>query len=279
LLSVLGCVLAIGVLAALAEGFLRWFPPPEQEPFLGDASPRRGDFVADPAFGVRYRSFDGFAAANAERLQPFLPLSNAGAPVWALFGSSFVQAPGMLGDTLRGRVPDRRIFHLGRNEDLVVRFAQIALLLEQGLRPERLFVVLVPGDLVSLGTQPLATIAVTATGALGYRPRQPAAGAALVAASALARAVWFRVGGQVGNPAFDPHGLDARVDDRLREDVRQLFSNLLPAGDARRAPRISGRAGTAAARIGDRRVRRACAVGACRQPRALCARQALQRGR
>lgn len=235
--AAVGCVLAIALLAGLAEAFLRRFPLSEQEPFLGAASPRRGILAADDAFGVRYRSFDDFAADNAERLRPFLPLAAPGPPLWAFFGTSFVQAPGMLGDTLRARLPSRRMFYLGRNEDLLVRFAQIALLLEEGLRPERLFVVFVPGDLASLGAQPLATVEVTEHGALGYRPRLPAgAGGHLVTGSALARTVWFRIGGHVGNPGFDPHELYEHLDDVLLDDARRPFANLARVAQAHAVP-------------------------------------------
>jgi len=235
--AVIGFVAAVALLAALAEGFLRWFPPTEQEPYIGDASPRQGPFVGDRTFGVSYRSFDAFAAVNAERLQPFLPLGTPGAPLWAMFGNSFVQAPGMLGDTLRERVPERRIFYLGRNEDLPVRFAQVALLLDHGLRPERVFVVLLPLDLAGLGVQPLATLQVTSHGALGYQPRLPDGIAGrLLARSALVRAAWFRAGRQRGNPAFDPRALNERIDAPLLGDVGRLFTGLADAAHAHGVP-------------------------------------------
>lgn len=235
--AVLGCVASVTVLASLAECFLRRFPPQPQQAYLGEASQRRGPFKADETFGVAYASFDDFTAENVDRMQPFLPLPAPGPPLWAFFGNSFVQAPGMLADTLRERVPSRRIFHLGRNEDLIVRFAQIALLLERGLRPERIFVVLMPIDLLGLGAQPLATVQVTDRGAIGYRPRLPhGAGEWLFARSAIARAAWFRAGRQRGNPDFDSHALYDYVDPVLLDDLRRLFTRLKVRTDAQAVP-------------------------------------------
>jgi hypothetical protein len=236
-LKILGCSTALVVSFALTEGFLRLAPPAEYEPYRGDAAARRGPFVAGGGFGVAYRSFDDFVAANDGRLREFLPLSAPGAPLWALFGNSFVQAPGMLGDTLRERVRDRRILFLGRNEDLFVRFAQIALLLKHGLRPERIFVTLMPADLIGLGAQPLATLQISDDGAIGYRPRLPSGAAGwLVAQSAVARTAWFRAGRHRGNPSFDQRRVADHLDDPLLGDLRRLFGALTDVAHAAAVP-------------------------------------------
>jgi hypothetical protein len=236
-LKILGFSAAAAVMFALTEGYLRLSPPSEYEPYLGDASARRGPFVAGGGFGVAYRSFDHFVAANDGRLRAFLPLSAPGAPLWALFGNSFVQAPGMLGDTVRDRVRDRRIFFLGRNEDLFVRFAQIALLLEHGLRPERIFVTLMPTDLIGLGAQPLATLQISDGGAIGYRPRLPGGAAGwVVARSAVARTAWFRAGRHRGNPSFDQRRVTDHLDDPLLGDLRRLFGALAEVAHASGVP-------------------------------------------
>lgn len=164
----LGALAAAIVLAGVSELYLQVFPPQDYLTFLGEASPLTGNFTAHPVFGATYRSWEAFCAENAERMRPFLPPApiDDASPIWAFFGNSFVQAPGMLADRARGRVHDRRIFSLGRNEDLFVRLAQIEMLLEHGMRPERIFIALMPVDLLLLGAQPLATIHVTAKGAV-----------------------------------------------------------------------------------------------------------------
>jgi hypothetical protein len=235
----LGFALAVALLAGLAEAYLRLFPPSDLHPYLGDASPLTGPFVADDDCAVAYRSWDDFAADNAERLRQFGPLDGTPGdrPVWAFFGNSFVQAPGMLGDTARAHVPDRRIFYLGRNERLEVRLAQIKLLLEHGLEPERLFVALMPPDLLSLGDQPLATYQVTSRGAVTYRPRLPAGPAGwLVCHSRLALTAWCRTGRQRGNPHFSRAGLSHDVQEPLLGDLRRLFANLARLTRERHVP-------------------------------------------
>jgi hypothetical protein len=225
----LGCALAVALLAGLAEAYLRLFPPGDLHPYLGEASPLTGPFVPDDDFAVQYRSWDDFAADNAEGLRDFgpLPTSPGDRPVWAFFGNSFVQAPGMLGDTARANVRGHRIFYLGKNERLEVRLAQVRLLLEHGLEPERLFVVVMPPDLLALGDQPLATYQVTARGAITYRPRLPAEPAGwLTEHSRLALTAWCRTGLQRGNSHFSRAALSHDVEEPLLGDLRHLFGNL-----------------------------------------------------
>jgi hypothetical protein len=150
-----------------------------------------------------------------------------GDPIWAFFGNSFVQAPGMLADRSRERVRDRRVFNLGRNEHLFVRLAQITLLLDRGLRPERLFVALMPIEMLGIGSQPLSTIYVSSRGALTYRPRLPSPPWDwFVTRSSLVQAAWFRAGRQRGNPNFDRHAIHDELAEPLRSDLAHLFAHL-----------------------------------------------------
>lgn len=224
----LGCSLAVALLAGLGELFLRLFPPRDQHQYLGEDSPLTGLYKADDDFAVTYRSFRAFYWDNAKRLGP-LPLSNQkdGRPLWAFFGNSFVQAPGMLGDQARANVADRRIFHLGRNEHLYVRMAQIKLLLENGLTPDRIFFNLMPTDVLLLGEQPLESIYVTSLGALTYRPHWPAGVLGLaVEHCQLLQTAWFRAGLQKGNRSFNKNRIYERINEPLLGDLRRLFTNL-----------------------------------------------------
>jgi hypothetical protein len=235
----LGSLLAVGLFGGLAEAFLRLFPPLDLQPYMGEASPLTGGYAPDEDFGVTYRSWDVFCRENAERLEPYLPLEGHAdsRPTWAFFGNSFVQAPGMLADHARATVADRRIFNLGRNELLFIRFAQIKLLLEHGLKPERLFVELMPVDLLSLGRQPLSTLQVTGRGALTYRPSLPGAPAdAVVEESRLFLTAWIRSGRHHGNPRFNPQTLYQGIPEPLLGDVARLFANLARIARAHGVP-------------------------------------------
>jgi hypothetical protein len=225
----LGGVLAVALLGGLAEGYLRRFPPRDFQNYLGDASPLSGPFVGDPDFTVTYRSWEAFCADYTERLREMGPLDRKGEPrpMWAFFGNSFIQAPGMLADCARQRINDRRVFNLARNEVLPVRLAQIKLLLQHGWEPDRIFVELMPLDAAPLGTQPLGSWQVTAQGAIAYRPRWPDGPAGwLVEHSELAQAAWFRSGRQVGDPAFQYLNLHRQVPSHLLDDLTTLFGNL-----------------------------------------------------
>jgi hypothetical protein len=233
-LAACGALLAVGLLGGLGEAYVRLFPPRD----LGDGGTERGPFAPDPDFGVGYRSWQTFRGDNP-RLDPYLPLDapGDGRPVWAFFGNSFVQAPGMLADTARARVPARRVFNLGRNEHLCVRMAQVRLLLDNGLKPERVFFELMPLDASPLGPDPLDALDVTPRGALHVRPRAPDGPAGwLVENSALARAAWVRSGRSHADPDFRPASLDEGVGPRLQTDLDRLFAALARAARAHDVP-------------------------------------------
>jgi hypothetical protein len=232
LLFVLGWILAVALLAALAECFLRLSPPTDLHPYLGEASPLTGSYRPDHDFGVTYSSWEAFRDDNAKRLTPYLPLDGGAdsRPTWAFFGNSFVQAPGMFGDTAAAALPDHRVFYLGRNEPLFVRLAQIKLLLEHGLAPERIFIELMPVDVATLGEQPLETFRVTSRGALTFEPNQPPGPAGWpVRHSRLGLTAWCRAGLQKGNRHFSKHRLYEGVDPRLLADLRHLFGGVARA--------------------------------------------------
>ncbi len=224
-----GCLLAAALLFGATEAYLRLYPPQDLHPYLGECSPLRGIYKSSPAFGLTYQSFDAFRAANAKALKPWLPLDAPAEPrpIWAMFGSSFVHMRGMLADTARATVTDRAMFNLGKNEPVPVRMAQIELLLDAGLKPERIFFQIMPLDFAALAEQPLATYHVTAQGALTYRPNLPAPPlGSVIRRSRLALTAWCRTGLQKGDPFASRSRLTVAVDDGLMRDARRLFTGL-----------------------------------------------------
>jgi hypothetical protein len=222
-------------MAVLAELFLHWYPPADIYPYLGRRSPLTGPFAPDSDFVVGYRSWQAFDDANRSALSSYLPFSRDARPVWAFFGNSFVHMPGMLADAARQRVHDRLIFNLGRNELLPVRLAQIKLLLEHGLRPERVFIAVMPIDVEPIARQPLDTYRVTARGAITYDPSWPAgAFGQLVRGSSLGRTAWIRC--RQALPRWRRPSLYEAVDDHTASDVERLFTNLAQVGRRHRVP-------------------------------------------
>jgi hypothetical protein len=237
-LTACGGLAAALLLGGFGEAYLRLFPPRDSHVYLGEASPLQGPFVPDAEFGAAYRSWQSFCDDNPHmQMDLFFEAPSDSRPVWAFFGNSFVQAPGMLADTARVRLPERRVFNLGRNEHLCVRFAQIRLLLDQGLNPERVFVAIMPLDASVLGKDPLASLYVTAHGALTYEPRLPDGPLnPLVERSALARTAWFRTGRHHVHPDFRATQLNQGVNDDLRADLDHLFGSLARAAAEHRVP-------------------------------------------
>lgn len=228
----LGSALAATVLLAAGELFIRRFPSPDLHRYLGASCPTSGPYRPHATLAVTYRTWDQFQSANADRLAEWTPIDRASdRPVWAMFGNSFVQAPEMLADAARKALPDVRIFNLGQNEPLPVRFAQIELLLDHGLPAERILVELMPTDVIELGRQPLRTWNVSPAGALVFEPGLPPEPfASLVGNSRLALAGWCRLGRHHANPRFHPSRLCKEVVPTLEQDLRQLFGHLVMLG-------------------------------------------------
>jgi hypothetical protein len=222
-----GLVVAVASVFALGELYLRVAPPGDLARYLPDGD-RAGPFRSEPRYGVQYRSLDALAADNPGRLEPYRGLIGAPnpPPTWAFFGSSFAQAPGMLADTTRTFVPQRVTFNLGKNEPFPVRLAQAEFLLDNGLAPERIFLVIIPLDVAALLEHGLDQFRATDAGALVYAPRLPAVGAGLVRISRLALKGWTRTTLHLNRPFVAAGTLHERVDPDVRADVRAVFGHL-----------------------------------------------------
>ena len=219
----------VGVLIGCATAFLlgelitRISLPKDLEPFLAEASPRSGVYRVDPELGVDYRSVDDFRSEYRERLAQ-LDTSNQAHRTWAWFGNSFVQAHGMLGDMAQRDHPEIRMFYLQQNSDLPLHIAQMRLLLESGLKPERIVLVLPPLELLPLLKQPLASMSVNSCGAIVYRWRPPPEPFEdLIKSSHLALLAWIRSGRHAGNPSFLPSRLTEELPPSIKQDLAAIF--------------------------------------------------------
>lgn len=215
----------VGLVGAilLGEAVVRLRLPDEMQPFLGDDSSLTGVYRADPVLGADYRSLDDFRKQYAARLKE-LEEPDQPRRVWAWFGNSFVQAPDMLGDLAQSAVPEVGMFYLRRNAQLPLHVAQIRLLLDAGLKPERIIFVLLPIDTAALGKQPLRSMVVNRRGAITYQLRLPVPPVgALIRLSRLGMLAWVRSGKHVGNPAFQPRRLTDFVAPELQDDLAAIF--------------------------------------------------------
>jgi hypothetical protein len=222
---------ATGLLALLAAGELivRLAPPEDLRPYLAAQSGLAGPYAGDPVLGADYRSWDAFAALYSDRLAE-LDKDNNGRPVWAMFGNSFVQALGMLGDTAQAALADRQIFFLRRNEPIYLRVAQLRMLLGHGLRPERVFFIVLPIDLYGIALDPVAALAVTPDGALGRTVRKPNLIAPLIDHSRLALAAWVRSGRHRLLPGFRGENVLEPLPVLVTGELDRLFGEIARLG-------------------------------------------------
>ena len=215
------------LLLVVGEAGLRIAPPRTIQPYLPDDR-RPGPFRSDPYYGVQYESWEAFRADYADGLKPHKSLfDNPNPPkTWAMFGSSFVHARGMLADSTRQYVPNRHVFNLGRNEFLYVRVAQIDMLLAHGLRPERIVFAMQPLDAAVFANQTVEMVHAGPGGAQAVDPRLPAVGGGLIRHSRLALAGWVRADLQHAVPYYRPADLTHRVHPIIRTELQALLTRL-----------------------------------------------------
>ncbi|QVL32415.1 hypothetical protein KIH39_00410 [Telmatocola sphagniphila] len=237
--GLIGFLLGLAVVFSIGELFLQIFPPNDIQIFLGNQASGSGIYKPDRALGADYRSWAEFEKDNSLRLAEYLPLEKLkqGNPVWAFFGNSFIQMQGMLGDTARATVTDKRIFYLGKNETINLRFAQIRLLLENGLQPERIFIELMPLDSVPLGQHPLGDYRVNDRGVITYRSPLPGGlHSTLLGESRLLLAGWMRFAKPIPNANTYGRQLNDRIPVELQEQYAQLFQELAEVTSRRNIP-------------------------------------------
>ena len=222
----LGFAAALIMVLALGEAYARLYTPNDVRAKLGDVPSGGGIYKPDPVLGADYRSYEDFRAENAGRLKQLGALDSP-TPTWLFLGNSFVQAEGMLADTARKALPDTRIFNLGRNVDLPLRVAQTRLLLEAGLRPRRIFFVLLTNDVAFVGSRPLSFIAVSPEGAITTRVRWPEPPwDALPNRSRLATIAWMRSRRSAGDPSFRGRNVADTPSPRIQQDLHSILSVL-----------------------------------------------------
>lgn len=221
----LGMCAAFATVLALGEGYARLRLPSDIRQHLGGHLSNNNIYKPDPVLGADYRSYEDFHAENIQRLTDLGSLDSP-LPTWLFFGNSFVQGPGMLADTARRVRPDMRVFNLGKNIDLNLRVAQARLLLRAGLRPLRIFFILLPHDLWSIGRHPLSFIEVTSEGAITTRIRWPDSAWGFIAASRLVTIAWIRSGRATLDPSFDGRLVAEVPSPRVKADLSDMLGVL-----------------------------------------------------
>ena len=228
--------IVIGILLPLAAGeaYVRLLPPADLKPYLGDSYARSGVYRPDPLLRVDYRSADDFVPSDGTpRLRDLTPLNVD--RTWLFFGVSF--AGGMsrwAGESL----PSHRVlFFREIGDEFHMRVAQARLLLENGLRPERMFFPLIPVEFARYVLRPLSWVDVNRYGAITYRVRMPGWPLdALLAHSWLARVACVRSKLHLASPTYRLSRITESVPQTVVDDFELMLSALADLSRKYRVP-------------------------------------------
>ena len=148
-----------------------------------------------------------------------------------------MQGPGHLADTAERTLPDIRIFALRRFVELPLRAAEARQLLANGLRPQRIFFVMLPIDTVQVGKRPLSFIDVRPDGAFANRMRWPEPPwTSVVTGSRLATIAWIRSGRAAGDLSFDIRRVSDVPSLRVQDDLSRILNHLAETSRRYRVP-------------------------------------------
>ncbi len=227
--ALLGALVPLVLLLSLGEAYLRFFPPDYLYPFLGEQSPLAGHLSPDADFGVSFASWGDLVKDNPVSLGPdslLLPdrQPTPAAKIALVLGNSFGYH---LAWKMRELHPERVTLTLERREKLTVRMAQIKALLEHGVRPDQIFLVVIPSDFGSLGEHELCHHTAGPLGGYVFVPNLPPGPAGqLLRQSRLAFSGWVRLGLHRDHPLFSLRQLYTAVPANLQNDQRHLFAAL-----------------------------------------------------
>jgi hypothetical protein len=219
-----GVVAGALVPLALAEVAVRMKPPDDLQLFLGAESSVAGIYRPDPVLRVAYRSVEEYQPFEAPKLKEIQPL-NTEQPTWIFFGNSFARG---LSASMRERMKEHRILFFRESKDeLHMRVAQLRLILEHGLKPDRAFFTLIPSEVAHYVQRPLDWVGVSPHGGLTSdfnRPGEPLN--TLLDHSRLVRLAWVRSKLRFADPTFSTVSITERVPEGTVADFRRMFGAL-----------------------------------------------------
>lgn len=221
---------AVGLVAGLAlpllagEAYVRFQPPEDLEPYLGDQSSRSGIYRPDPRLRVDYRSIDDYVPYDTPRLAD-ITWPDPSQPVWLFFGNSFARG---MSAAVRAALPSHRVlFFREAKDEFHLRVAQARLLLENGLRADRMFFTLIPIEFARYVLRPLPWVYVNSHGSISQRFRMPGWPLdQLLTHSWLARVAWIRTKLHHADPTFRMSRITEIVPQTVLDDFKVMFGIL-----------------------------------------------------
>lgn len=217
--------LAAGVLVLLAAGeaYLQFRPPENIRQFLDGDPSLKGAYRGDPVLRMDYRSPALYQPAEAPKLAAIPKESSK--PTWMFFGVSFGKG---IAETADRIMPSHRIlFFREINDRLNMRIQQARMILDYGIRAERLIFVLIPLEIARYTETPLSYFNVNENGAIVYSVRLPPRPLDLVIRnSRLAMVAWVRARRHNALPNFRLSTITENVPETVAHDFRVMFGEL-----------------------------------------------------
>jgi hypothetical protein len=224
-----GWIVAAGVVVGLAlplvlgEAFARLRPPANIQEFLGENSPLTGIYRSDPVLGLNYRSPELYRPTEAPQLSQ-IPKATA-KPTWMFFGVSFAWGISKVAD--RDMPSHRILFFREANDRLNMRVQQARMILDYGIKAERLIFVLIPIEIARYTETPLSSFHINQAGALTYNVRVPPKPFDwVVSNSRLALIAWVRARRHNALPNFRLSTITENVPEIVARDFRLMFGEL-----------------------------------------------------
>ncbi len=218
-----GVVTGLALPLALGEAFARLRPPGNIQTYLGDSSPQTGHYRADPLLRVNYRSPELYRPAEAPRLSEIPKTS--GKPTWMIFGVSFGHG---ISRTAERLMPSHRILFFREIGDrLNLRVQQARMIVDYGIKADRLVFVLIPLEIARYTETPLSSFYVNKNGALTYSVRMPPRPFDwIIRHSRLALVGWIRARQHNALPNYRLSSITENVPDIVARDFRIMFGEL-----------------------------------------------------
>ncbi|MBK8007129.1 MAG: hypothetical protein IPK23_00705 [Rhizobiales bacterium] len=224
-----GWLVAAGVIAGLAlplalgETFMRLRPPENVRQFLDGDPALKGAYKSDPVLRMNYRSPDLYQPAEAPKLAQ-IPKSSP-KPTWAFFGVSFAKGISQTADRV---MPSHRIlFFREINDRMNMRVQQARMILDYGIKADRLVFVLIPIEIARYTETPLSYFRVNESGAITYSLRMPPQPFDwVVRNSRLALIAWVRARRHNAVPNFRLSTIIENVPETVQNDFRVMFGEL-----------------------------------------------------
>jgi hypothetical protein len=224
-----GWLVAAGVIAglvvplALGEAFMRLRPPENVRQFLDGDPALKGAYKSDSVLRMNYRSPDLYRPAEAPRLAEISKSSPK--PTWMFFGVSFAKG---ISETAHRVMPSHRIlFFREINDRMNMRVQQARMILDYGIKAERMIFVLIPLEVARYTETPLSYFNVNEKGAVAYSLRMPPQPFAwIVENSRLALVGWVRARRHNALPNFRLSAITENVPQTVQDDFRLMFGEL-----------------------------------------------------